>query len=100
METAQDERAELHLAAAAVCECAARRADGPDGQDLPWPPARHQEPEGIAGDHQATALETPAGGHRRSPRGMGARRCPGVAARLIRNGPPTITPAEARTRRY
>ena len=65
VETAQDERAEFHVAAAAVRQRASRMADGQDGQDLPRTAADGQEPQRTARHHQTAALEVPAAGQRR-----------------------------------
>ena len=62
LETAEDERADFHLAAAAVRQRASGMADGPDGKDLSRETDGGQEPQGIARHHQTATLEVPAAG--------------------------------------
>src|ERR1017187_2698459 len=71
VEVAKNQWAGFHLAAADVHQHLPGTADGEDGEDLPRPGARGEEPEGIARIHQAAALEIPAGGQRRPPRRLG-----------------------------
>src|ERR1017187_3465336 len=71
VEVAKNQWAGFHLAAADVHQHLPGTADGEDGEDLPRPGARGEEPEGIARINQAAALEIPAGGQRRPPRRLG-----------------------------